>query len=173
MLLASGYSADCTELWMMLGELIDTWVFSCGILLGELIDTWVFRCGYSWVSSLILTPEYSAVGYSRVSSLTPEYWATDTLRWAHWELSIQLWTLSGELMKSWILSYGHSPVSSWRVEYSTMDTLGWAHGELSIQLRTLSGELMRTWVFNCGHSPVGSWAPEYSTTDTLGWTWSD
>ena len=24
MLLASGYSADCTELWMMLGELIDT-----------------------------------------------------------------------------------------------------------------------------------------------------
>jgi len=82
--------------------------------------------------------------------------------------SIQLWILSGELM---------------RVEYSTVDTLGWAHGqlsielwtlrwaheELSIQLWTLSGGLIESWVFNCEHSLVSSWTAEYSTANTLGW----
>ena len=110
-----------------------------------------------------------------------EYSTPDTVGWAYWELSIQLWillgelvelniqlwTLSGELNASWVFIYGHSnqPV------------------ELNIQLWTLLHEFMESWVFSYGYSWVSSqsWTfvfghcqvrplrVEYSYMDTLWW----
>jgi hypothetical protein len=115
MLSASGYSADCTELWMMSGELKGSWVLIYGHCLVSSQPSWVFSSGHC-----------------PMSSFRAEYWTMDTVRWAHGHLSIELWTLSGELMDTWVLNYGHCLVSSWTPEYWTMDTVWWAHGHLSI-----------------------------------------
>jgi len=78
-----------------------------------------------------------------------------------WELSIQLWTLSGELIESWVFNYGHCPVSSLRAEYSTTDTLGWAHWELSIELPNAT---FRVWLRTISGDPSTP-----NSTDTLRW----
>jgi len=121
-------------------------------------------------------------------------WAIDTLsvshdtgiarlfRWAHSRAGIELQTLSGELIDTWVLSYGHSPVSWFIPEYWGRDTLWWAHcgaevlnyghswwahSELSIELWTLSGEAHSELSMNYGHCLVSSLIPEYSRLRTL------
>ena len=119
---ASGCSVDCTQLWRVSNELMGSWVLN--------------------------------YGHCPVSSLTPEYWAMDTLRWAD------------------------------AAEYWAMDTLGWAHWELSIELQTLSSEPIQSWVFSYGHCWVGSWSSildcrhcgvsseSIGVSDAMVWSWT-